>query len=196
MEAVRNYEDLCFSLHALGCKQSIIPIILIKPSTILLFEDSLSLRHIFNYFDRRSGKGLFFYLPGYIHYPQSTIEPLFVPSNATVALSLERIGNVYYSNDSFIGFLERLESLIPNYHYYGDTELILAEYEQESEQLCFENYKRINLSDIFLKYNNTYRGYHEVENLLERILHDIVKNFTIEEISEHINFYTKWQLDE
>lgn len=173
MRLVSSFEDFLNNLQDSGNDiERFIPIVLIRPSTIIHTRDVHSLDPVLDYYDVRTGV-VQFYLPGYVQIPGMTLRNLFQSVRCSRyrprAFNIQRLGNVGYSNQSFSDFVEVLEREIPGYHYNGDTELIFARYIPGNGncpgQLDYSNYRCYNLSTIF--FNN---GYRELGHFLEQTL--------------------------
>ncbi len=177
MNPVISYNDfLNFMRCSLNNQNKLIPVILIKPSTVLYLNSEYHLDHIFDYFDRRTGKDIQFFLPGYSHYPStsfSEILPNVRPYNKkAIALRVNRLNEIYYSDNDFVSFIELLEENVPSFRYYGHTELLFIKYISSTEdnlgRLDFNKFYRFNLSQIY--YSNNH-GYRDIEIILEEVLH-------------------------
>lgn len=155
MNPVISYNDfLKFMQWSPNQNNRLIPVLLIKPSTVLYLNREHMLDHLFDYYDRRSANDIQFFLPGYVHYPTTSfaeILPNWSPHNEnTVAFKLSRLNNIYYSNDKFIDFVEVLERNIQDFKYYGDTVLFFIEYQADTNgKIGRLNFKRI-INSIFL----------------------------------------------
>lgn len=164
MNLISSFEDFLNYLQYSGNdNERLIPILLIRPSTIIHTNNVHSLDPVLDYYDVRTG-AVQFYLPGYKQFPGMTLRHLLTSFRyrriPPKAFNIQRLGNVGYSSQDFTDFVEVLEREIPGYHYYGDTELIFARYIPGNSncpgQLDYSNYRCYNLSTIFL--NNGYRG--------------------------------------
>lgn len=100
MDPVSSYNDfLKILIHYQENNDRLIPIILIKPSTMLYLNRELLLEHIFDYFNIRTGGNVQFFLPGYAHYPDAAFGHFFAkvrPYNEdAIALRTRRLGKIY-----------------------------------------------------------------------------------------------------
>lgn len=183
MNPVSSYHDFMeFLQYSRDNNDKLIPIVLIKPSAMLYLNREHFLEHIFDYFDNRSGKSIQFFLPGYAHYPGTAFPHILAdvrPYNEdAIALTIRRLGKIYYSEKDFIGFIEKLESGSSKFFYRGDTELVFLKYiAGEGHNLGsfdFSKLYRYNLSKIF--YSQKYHGLdeysrlHHIENFLEDVI--------------------------
>lgn len=177
MNPVVSYNDFKEFLRRSNQNQ-LLPVILMKPSTLLYLNREYRLGHAFDYFDRRSGKDVQFFLPGYSHYPSTAFPELLSGFRAynenAVALKLNRIKNVYYSDDDFIDFIELLENNSPGFRYYGSTELLFIKYIAGTDgalgEFDFTAIHRFNLSHMFYAHPDHERFY-QIERFLEEVLH-------------------------
>lgn len=158
MNPVSSYNDFIkFLRYSNNNHNKLIPVFLIKPSTILYFNREHSIDQIFDYFDRRSGDNVQFFLPGYAHYPDIAFHHIWAevpPYNDNyVALNTGRLGKIYYSNNDFIEFIETLEKESPNFMYRGNPELLFIKYIPDTPYACgrfsFSNIYRYDLSKLF-----------------------------------------------
>lgn len=182
MNPVISYRDFMqYMARSSNNHSQLLPVVLIKPSTLLYLNREYRLDHLFDYFDRRTGNEVQFFLPGYSHYPStsflqsSSILPEIKPYNQNaVALNLTRLKKVYYSDNDFLNFVEILEQNAQNFRYYGNTELLFIKYipgrDSALGRFDFSNIHRYNLSQIY--YDHQEHFYH-VERILEEVLHVI-----------------------
>ena len=189
MNPVITFHDFLEYMEWSTNTDKLVPILLIKPSTILLLNQDHRINHMFDYYDRRSGEVQFF-LPGYAHYPSLSFMDVFPnhrPFNSdAIALHLTRLRTIYYSDNDFIDFIETIEHFAPSFRYYGNTELLFLKYISKKGsnhgRFDFSDLHRYNISDI---YHSNPRS---LEHILEAILHAIKNSkndsMLIEEISE------------
>ena len=179
MNPVVSYQDFIeFMRWSSNNQDQLLPVILMKPSTMLRLNQQHQLEHIFDYFDRRSGKGVQFFLPGYSHYPDTAFADLlpdYCPYDKNaVALNLNRLKKIYYSDDDFINFIELFENNSPGFRYYGNTELLFVKYvagtNGELGKFDFAVFYRFNLSHMY--YSNK-ESLYPIERFLEEVLHII-----------------------
>lgn len=158
MNPVCSYHDfLEFMQYSSDGQDKLIPILLIKPSSILYLNRKRFLGNVFSYFDKRSGQHIQFFLPGYAHYPDiafAEIFPMMQPYKCdAVAFSIERLGRIYYSERAFVDFIEKLEEHAPHFIYRGDTELLFIKYLANPQcdigQFDFSEIHRYNISRLF-----------------------------------------------
>lgn len=175
MNPIVSYKDFLEHMRWANDKDEIlVPVILIKPSTILLLNREHHLNHLFEYYDRRTSEVQFF-LPGYSHYPNYPHEALFSncrPYNSnTIALQLRRLKTIYYSENDFIEFVETIERNAPDFRYYGNTELLFMKYvagiDDPLGHFDFSQIFRYNISTIY--HNQPDR----LEFIFEAIIHCI-----------------------
>lgn len=192
MKPVISYNDfLVFMQWTTNQKNRLIPVLLIKPSTVLYLNRELMLDHLFDYYDRRTANDIQFFLPGYAHYPTTSfaeILPNRSPHNEnTVALRLSRLNNIYYSNDRFIDFVEILERNIQSFNYYGDTVLFFIEYlagaNGEVGRFNFKKHYQFNLSELYYSNNQNIK---RIDLFLESVIHAIRESRNDEELIERI----------
>lgn len=179
MNPVVSYKDIIDFMHwSQNNKDCFLPVILIKPETVLRLNSERRLDRIFNYFDRRSREDVQFFLPGYAHYPCSIYSQLLSttpPYNKdTVALNLERLQSIHYSNNDFIEFIELIEKKAVGFRYYGDAELLFMKYVASKDGVLghfdFNSFYRYNLSRL---YYSRQENFWYVEHFLEEVLHII-----------------------
>lgn len=192
MNPVISYNDfLKFMQWSPNQNNRLIPVLLIKPSTVLYLNREHMLDHLFDYYDRRSANDIQFFLPGYVHYPTTSfaeILPNWSPHNEnTVAFKLSRLNNIYYSNDKFIDFVEVLERNIQDFKYYGDTVLFFIEYQADTNgkigRLNFKKNYQFNLSELYYSNNHPIR---RIDLFLESVIHSIRESRNDEELIERI----------
>lgn len=183
MNPVCSYHDfLEFLQYSSDNNDQMVPVFLVKPSTMLYLNRDGFLERFFDYFDRRSGKSVHFFLPGYAHYPDlafAEIFPMAQPYQSdAVALSTRRLGKIYYSDSSFVDFIEKLEESSPDFIYRGDSELLfikyLAGHQHNNGKLDFSMIHRYNISKLF--YNHCLNGisdYHRLDHI-SHFLEDVI----------------------
>ena len=176
MNVIKSYKEfLEFLRHSNINKECIIPIVLIKPSTVLLLNRDHRLDHLFDYYDERTGR-LKFFLPGYNHNPQKPwlsiyllMDSICQHKNRDNAIRIHRLGDIQYDNHAFTSFVDVLEHKIPDYHYYGDTELLFIKFIPSDNTITgdfdFQSYHVYNISALFHLH-----GYHSVERFIQIIL--------------------------
>lgn len=177
MNPVVSYKDF-MEFMRWSNQDQLLPVILMKPSTLLYLNREHRLDHIFDYFDRRSGKDVQFFLPGYAHYPSTAFPELLFNlhtyNEKAVALNLNRLKNIYYSDDDFIEFIELLENSSPCFRYYGNTELLFIKYIAGTDgalgKFDFTAIHRFNLSHMFYAHQESF---YQIERFLEEVLHAI-----------------------
>ncbi|MBR2714680.1 MAG: hypothetical protein IKB73_00535, partial [Ruminococcus sp.] len=183
MNPVCSYNSfLEFLQYSHGNNDKLIPIFLIKPATMIYLNERLHLDNHFNYFDRRAGRNVDFFLPGYAHYPSITfnqIFPNFNYSKDAIALDTERLGRIYYNNADFIEFIEILERNSFNFIYRGDTELLFIKYLSNNQHakgtFDFTTIYRFNLSDLFYCSNAKHEPDHIRFGRVSRFLEDVIR---------------------
>ena len=186
MNPVVSYNDFLDFLKSPKYNQDrLIPVLLIKPSTInYYYNQRIPLDRIFDYFDARTGDHIQFFLPGYAHYPDNisldTLSQLYTYNENCVALNIRRLGKIYYSNKDFVKFIEELEKHALNFRYQGDTELLFIKYiantQNEPGHFDFSQVYRFNLSNIFYcrcNAQNEHARFQNVERFLELVIHTI-----------------------
>lgn len=171
---VSYYDFLRFMRSFANGRDRLVPVLLIKPATVRLMNENRKLDYMLDYFDLRSRSDIQFFLPGYSHIPGQVLLDIEPHNRRTVALNLERLHNVYYSNDDFIKFIELLEKRALGFRYYGETELIFIKYlvgiDGERGEFDFNTIHRYNLSQLY--YRNE-RGMDDVHRFLETVIHII-----------------------
>lgn len=183
MNPVCSYHDfLEFLQYSPDNNDKLIPVFLVKPSAMLYLNRDGFLDRFFDYFDRRCGESVHFFLPGYAHYPNlafAEIFPMAQPYQSdAVALSTRRLGKIYYSDSSFVDFIEKLEESSPDFIYRGDSELLfikyLAGHQHNNGKLDFSMIHRYNISKLF--YNHCLNGisdYHRLDHI-SHFLEDVI----------------------
>lgn len=174
MNPVCSYHDfLEFLKYSSDNNDKLVPVFLIKPSTMLYLNCEYFLDRHFDYFDSRSGQNVQFFLPGYAHYPDIAFDQIFPNvrpyTKDAVALTTRRLGKIYYSESAFVDFVERIEHGSQNFIYRGDAELFFIKYlannQHEIGSFDFTNIHRYNLSELFLA-----QSMHDVTGN-ERLIH-------------------------
>lgn len=195
MNPVLTYSDFLNYLRRYSNdeKRRYIPVLLIKPDTILYLNGEHRLDYIFNYFDRRTGSRVDFFLPGYSHYPNLSFPESmsYRPFDENVvALSLRRIGDIFYSDNAFVDFIELVEESCYQFRYYGDTELVFFLYDPGADEsrgsFDFSLFHRYNLSKLFLSDNERL---YSVRHFLEEVIHEIIETPNDERLINKINRY-------
>lgn len=158
MNPVISYNDFTnFLKWNVRDKEELIPILLIRPVTIRYLNKERIIENFFDYMDARTGEDIQFFLPGYVHYPNTSFKPMlpdWSPRNEdTIAIRISRLGNIHYSNKAFTDFISILEMYSHSFVYRGDTELLFINYEPAKEyslgKIDFENIHRYNLTHLF-----------------------------------------------
>lgn len=174
MRPVSSFESFLENLRdSENNTKQLVPIVLIRPCTIIHTRNTQSLDAVFDYFDVRTGK-IQFYMPGYMQSQEISLRRLLSTLRRnrmrTNAFNIQRLGNIGYSNQDFTAFVESLEREIPGYHYYGDTELLLIQYVPGKDDalghLNYSIYRHYNLSILFMD-----GGYRGLSVFLEQTLH-------------------------
>lgn len=196
MNPVISYRDFMqYMAWSSNNHSQLLPVVLIKPSTLLYLNREYQLDHLFDYFDRRSGDDVQFFLPGYSHYPSTSflqytsLLPEVKPYNQNaVALNLTRLKKIYYSENDFISFVEILEQNAPAFRYYGNTELLFIKYipgiDRALGRFDFSNIHKYNLSQIYYDHQE---HFYPVERILEEVLHAIRSRQNDAELITRIN---------
>lgn len=131
-------------------------------------------------------------MPGYAHYPNiafAELLPNVRPYNENaVALNLDRLKKIYYSDSDFVDFIELLERNSRNFRYYGNTELLFIKYIAGANgalgRFDFNNIYRFNLSRMY--YLNDEKLY-PIERFLEEVLQAIHSAKNDDELIASIN---------
>lgn len=194
MNPVCSYNDfLRFLRHSHTIQDRLIPVLLIKPIDMLYMNQESLFERAFDYLDCRSGKHLHFFIPGYAHYPDlsfTTLLSSYPPCKEdAVAITAHRLGKIYYSNNAFVDFVERIERESPYFHYYGDMELMLIRYKlnapDHSGALDFTELHRFNLSTLYFAHRSHDLTARErllyIERFIENVIMIYQMHFTNEE---------------
>lgn len=183
MNPVCSYHDfLEFLRYSSDNRDKLIPVLLIKPSTILHLNREGMLDHHFDYFDRRSGENVQFFLPGYAHYPSLDFAEIFPNvrpyAKDAVALTTRRLGKIYYSEKAFVEFIEKIEDSSPDFIYRGDTELLFIKYLANTDykigSFDFCNIHSYNLSRLFYSQNIDEIPYNIQLSRVSHFLEDVI----------------------
>lgn len=183
MNPVSSYDDIIEFLQYCSEKSDkLIPVFLIKPSTMLYLNREHFLEHIFDYFDRRSGDRIQFFLPGYAHYPDlafgNILSNVRQNNKDAIALTTRRLGEVYYSEKDFIGFIETLEKETSEFIYRGDAELLLLKYitgeKYNLGRFDFSKIYRYNLSKKFYAQRDYNSDLYMQLRRIQRFLEDVI----------------------
>ena len=178
MNPVVSYDDFLEFMKYYNnpnIKDRLIPVVLIKPISVIHINERGVLNRIFDYFDSRTEKNIQFFLPGYAHFPTSAfaeVLPSYTPFNEdNIALRLNRLGTVYYNEKDFINFIKVLEEKDSSFKYYGDAELLFIKYESNCDygDFDFSNIYRFSLSQLYFS-NEGYRGLRRIEYFIEKVL--------------------------
>ena len=202
MNPVRSYRDFQEFMTYWDYNGKPIPVLLIKPDVLLSLRHDYHMDDLFDYFNHRTGKGIVFFLPGYSHYPVTSFAEIF-PSyggrnDEEIALTYRdyRTGqahNVYYNNRDFVDFINTIEEGAPEFTYYGDTELLLPtffpgeQYQRGNLDFSTLSHHRYNLSKLFFRHGDTHFALHVGQQFLERVMHQLRRECTIEELYENID---------
>lgn len=200
MNPVISYEDFTdFLRWNIRDEEKLIPILLIKPVTVRYLNREWIMDGFFDYMDERTGEGIQFFLPGYVHYPNTKFKPVlpdWAPHNEnTIAIRINRLGNIHYSNKAFTDFIDTIELSSPNFQYRGDTELLFVKYIPKQNntlgKIDLENIYRYNLTRLF---NSINRGYRDdmiflmnVQHFLEDVIYTINHITNERDMIERIN---------
>lgn len=200
MNPVISYKDFTDYLKwNVRDETKLIPILLIRPVTVRYLNKERIFENFFDYMDARTGKDIQFFLPGYVHYPNTSFNPMlpnWTPHDEdTIAIRISRLGNIHYSNKAFVDFLDILERSSPRFRYRGDTELLLVNYEPSEDnelgKIDFENIHRYNLTYLFdsviLNYPDDRVRLRNVAYFLESVIEIINNPLDKNEIIEHID---------
>lgn len=200
MNPVISYKDFTDYLKwNVRDEEKLIPILLIRPVTVRYLNKERIIENFFDYMDARTGKDIQFFLPGYVHYPNTSFKPIlpdWSPRNEdTIAIRISRLGNIHYSNKAFVDFLDVIERSSHRFRYSGDTELLLVDYKpSENEALGkidFDNIHRYNLTHLFdsvtLNYHDDRVRLRYVEYFLESVRETLNKTIDKNEIIEYID---------
>lgn len=200
MNPVISYNDFTnFLKWNVRDKEELIPILLIRPVTIRYLNKERIIENFFDYMDARTGEDIQFFLPGYVHYPNTSFKPMlpdWTPRNEdTIAIRISRLGNIHYNNKAFVDFLDIIERSSPRFRYRGDTELLLVNYEPSEDnelgKIDFDNIHRYNLTYLFdsvmLNYPDDRVRLRSVEYFLESVIEIINNSIDKNEIIEHID---------
>lgn len=175
MYLIRSYEDFLDYMRFSGKNAScIIPVVLIRPGTVMRMNERNGMDDFFDYFDARTGD-ITFFLPGYSYTPGTKLSHLFDKivsgQRRRPAFSIQRLGEVEASNQDFVSFINTLENRCPSYRYYGNTELLLFRYipgsGYERGEFDFRGLRRYNLTEVYRR-----RGRPGLMRFLETLLHD------------------------
>lgn len=201
MNPVISYNDFTdFLKWNVIDSEKFIPVLLISPETVLSLNQLNIIDNFFDYMDRRTGRGIQFFLPGYAHYPNTNFKPVFpdwVPYNEnTIAIRINRLGNIHYSNKAFTDFIDILEKFSPRFRYRGDTELLFIKYIPSNESLDFKNIRRYDLTYLFNSIQLNYRDDRvrliNIRHFLEDVIHTIRSTTDETEMFQRIDmFYSR-----
>ena len=116
-----------------------------------MWNDSIKIDKVFEYFHNRSGKEVTFFLPGYAHNPSlecSVLLPHYRPyDDKAFAFKFNNRDEFYYSYRAFTDFVNLLERHDENFRYCGHTELIFAQYINNG--IDFSTIKNFDLTELF-----------------------------------------------
>lgn len=198
MNPVISYKDFTDYLKwNVRDTERFIPVLLISPDTVLSLNQSNIINNIFDYMDRRTGEGIQFFLPGYVHYPNTNFKPVFPdwsPYNEnTIAIRINRLGNIHYSNKAFIDFIDILEKFTPRFRYRGDTELLFIKYIPSNENLDYKNIRRYDLTYLFnciqLNYRDDRVRLINIRHFLEDVIYTIRSTTDETEMFQRIDIF-------
>lgn len=132
MNPIRSYEDFLDYMRYSGKNtECIVPVVLIRPGTVMRMNERRNMDDFFDYFDERSGNVTFF-LPGYSYTPGTGIAQFIRKitrgSGLKSIFKIRRLGDIDASNHDFVKFINTLETQNPRFHYQGNTELLLLRY--------------------------------------------------------------------
>ena len=176
MNAVVSYEEF---LEIVSQKKKpireYIPVVLIKPENIIMLNKDGLLNIVFSYFDARTNE-IQFFLVGYLNSKNTGffVEKRKAKYNHYIALEMERLGHIYYSNNAFAHFLDDLKNASDDFTYVGDTELIFIKYENGRQCFDFTDIHRYNLSELFhsAEGKNDFMKFRRVSRFLELTIID------------------------
>ena len=200
MNPIISYNDFTNFLKLnIIVEEKLIPVLLIKPVTMRYLNKERIIEDFFDYIDLRTGRDIQFFMPGYVHYPNTSFTqkfPSWTPCDEdTIAIKISRLGNIHYSNRAFVDFLDIIESSSPKFRYRGDTELLLVNYEPSEDnelgKIDFENIHRYNLTHLFdsviLNYPDDRVRLRNVEYFLESVIEIISNPIDKNKIIEYID---------
>lgn len=200
MNPVISYKDFTDYLKwNVRDEEKLIPVLLIRPVTVRYLNKERIIENFFDYIDVRTGGDIQYFMPGYVHYPNTSFKPVlpnWSPRNEdTIAIRISRLGNIHYSNKAFTDFISILERSSPMFRYRGDTELLFVNYtpseDYEFGKIDFENIHRYNLTYLFdsviLNYPDDRVRLRNVEYFLESVIEIINNTIDKNEIIEHID---------
>lgn len=168
MNPITSYQEFIGYMRNSYYVDKLIPVVLVKPSTISLLSRRFPLDCIFDYFDYRSGEDIIFFMPGYAHHPGLEFSQVFHNNRPIhendIIIKIERLGNICYSNKDFVAFIDDLRRKNPEFEYYGSTELLFLNYIAEVGDFDFSDIHRYDLTQIFLNNN---QEWYPVERFLE-----------------------------
>lgn len=188
MNPITSYQEFIVYMKHSYHVDKLIPVVLVKPSTISLLSRRFPLDCIFDYYDHLTGEDVIFFMPGYAHHPGLAFRQVFHNNRPVhendIIIRIERLGNICYSNQDFVAFIDDLRREIPDFKYYGSTELLLLKYVAEVGDFDFSDIHRYDLTQIFLKSNGEW---HPVENFLEMTVNFMRKANNDTELINRIN---------
>lgn len=183
MNPVTSYSEFMDYMRHNYNHDTLVPVLLIEPSTIFLLNEAYHLQYtlncMFDRFDILTGDKLIYFLPGYAHYPGLSLSTIFqghrpIHENDSI-IEITRLGNIYYNNKYFTDFIEQLEIHAPDFDYFGATELLLIKYiatpDSTNGDFEYSNINRYNLSEILIK-NHRIRA---VEHFLHMVVETMCK---------------------
>ena len=174
MNPVISYENFLDYMHMIEKNDVIIPIILINPSNLFMWNDIIKIDKVLEYFHNRSGKEVTFFLPGYAHYPRFEFNSLFSSftpdGDKASAFQFNNGYEFYYSHKAFTDFVDILESRDENYRYRGHTELLFAKYLHN--EIDFNTIKCFDLTELFNSKKTERYGITTISTFLEDVLHE------------------------
>lgn len=175
MNPIRSYENFLDYMRYSGENtECIVPVVLIRPGTVMRLNERRDMDDFFDYFDERTGDVTFF-LPGYSYTPGTRISQLIRKitrgSGPKSIFKIQRLGDIDASNHDFVEFISTLESQNPRFHYQGNTELLLLRYIPGADygrgSFDFYHLHRYDLTMILMR-----QGRSGLMRFLESVLRD------------------------
>ena len=182
MNIVRTYSNLQGFLQKTNQDyRRPIPILLIRPDVLWAIHEQ-PIYHMLDldYFNRRTGQDVTFFLPGYSDYPitdtKNIIDSNPIGSDDVYGIRFYHYAHneehyIWFSNKDFTDFIRSLEQHA--FQYIGDTELLLLPYNPGNGGLLgdFEVHEeyRYNLTSLFFRGKDEHHGAWLVRRFLEKV---------------------------
>lgn len=185
MNPITSYSDFMTYMWHNYSHSTLVPILLIKPSSILVLNETHHLQRaldcMFDHFDYLTGDRLIYFLPGYAHRPGSGFMELFYNHRSLresdSIIEIRRLGKIYYNNEYFTDFIEQLSNSASTFNYYGAAELLLVKYivttNREKKGFDYSDIHRYNLSNILTQRGTIEHVLHFLEMVVETMCRKI-----------------------